>query len=311
MGALKLVILTLVFIVLFMLLAVKYARTKVLGKLYHPTRHYVQWSSIDVPRDIYISTRSGQWSYDRPLFEGDNIHVWHGDWFARAPCVLHFHGNSLNISYREYMANLCIRMRLNLLLVDYRGYGKSEGTPSSKKILGDAETAMNFLLGRVDCKDIIVWGESLGGSPACHVASRYGDIKALVLFSTFTSLHDLLRIAPSAATALVYKLARVATKDINSLTNNLGMVSKCARPVLVVHSEEDSLIPYNCAVRLHGACRNPRSRLLTIKGDHDSPQLTSEQLRFMVEFLTPLPPTVDLSEAADAINSIADQRDDS
>ena len=264
---------------------VAYTRRKILRKLYQPTTTIVAWSGMEHLRDIYISTHSAHWSYDRPVFDGDNINVWYGNWFAHRPCVLYFHGNSYNISYREYMAKLCSMMHLNLLLVDYRGYGRSEGHPTSSGVLRDAAVAMTFLLTQRRVEDIIVWGESLGGSPACYIASLYANIRGLVLLSTFTSLHSLLRGPTSPMTRMIYSVARYATRDIDIKTNNADMLRKCAASVLIIHSKDDKLIPYSNAEELYLRPVHGRVKLIPIGGDHDSPRFTRDSIRGLLNFV--------------------------
>lgn len=268
------------------IIAIRYARRKVLRKLYQPVKTIIEWTSIPILRDIYISTRSFRWSYDRPVFAGENINVWYGNWFDHRPVILYFHGNSLNISYREYMAKLCMMMRVNVLLVDYRGYGRSDGTQTSRGILHDGDAAMNFLLTQKDIGKIIVWGESAGGPPACYVASKYSRIRKLVLLSTFTSLHSLLINAESTTHKFLFALARLATPDTNKDTNNEEFLRKCKCPVMVIHSETDTLIPYSNARDLVLAVRKDvPATLVKIAGDHDSPKFDPVTMRALLDFV--------------------------
>jgi pimeloyl-ACP methyl ester carboxylesterase len=184
------------------------------------------------------------------------------------------------------MVALCNYLKLNICLVDYRGYGRSHGKPSSEGVLKDSNIAMRFLLGQKRIEDIFVWGESLGGSPACYVASKYPGIRGLILLSTFTSLHSLLSKAETSTRRLLFALARIATVDINENTNNALFLSKVTSPVLIIHSKYDTLIPYQNAEDLYksaSSCQHPV--LLTIEGDHDSPKFDIKAIKGMIDFV--------------------------
>ncbi len=91
------------------------------------------------------------------------------------------------------------------MLVDYRGFGKSEGKANSDNILRDADAVYDFVSKYHAPHKIVVWGESLGGSPALHVAARR-PVAGLILLSTFTSLHSVFR-----GNYIIHYLARVVT----------------------------------------------------------------------------------------------------
>lgn len=283
--------------------AIYYTRRRVLKKLYQPTTTIVKWSEANKLRDIYVSTISGKWSYDRRVYRGENINLWYGNWYSHRPVVLYLHGNSLNISYREYMAKLCSIMRMNVVLVDYRGYGQSDGKTTSNGILHDADTAMKFLLTQRRRDEIIVWGESLGGSPACYIASQYTGIKSLVLLSTFMSLHSLLSDAESTTRRLLFALAKYATMDINKDTNNAKFLTTVMCPVLIIHSTTDTLIPFRNAIGLvRSLPRDTKCILIKIEGDHDSPHFSEAAIRTLLDFVGAQ--SSSCSETLKLINSI-------
>uniref|UniRef100_T1J9H5 RING-type E3 ubiquitin transferase n=1 Tax=Strigamia maritima TaxID=126957 RepID=T1J9H5_STRMM len=117
----------------------------------------------------------------------------------KAPTVVFFHGNAGNVGHRLLNAKGFLSMGLNVLMVEYRGYGVSEGTPSEDGLYSDAEAAMDFLLARTDINHemIIVFGRSLGGAVASHLASQseYSKwIAALILENTFTRIPEIARV---------------------------------------------------------------------------------------------------------------------
>lgn len=119
----------------------------------------------------------------------------HG-WFVPAPSaratILHFHGNGGNISHRlEYIA-LFRKLALNAFLIDYRGYGQSEGRPNELGTYRDARAAWRYLTDRrgLAPATVILHGESLGGAVATWLAAQTKP-GALILESSFTSALDL------------------------------------------------------------------------------------------------------------------------
>lgn len=293
-----------VFLTLFLcIFTLIYVRRRVTDKLYQPIRRHAKVKRHKIQRrNLYINTITGNHYYSKPP-NGEYIHFW---WIRDWPnnkTVLYFHGNSYNISYREYMIKICSLLKLNLLLVDYRGYGKSDGKPSSTNILRDAKLACNFLLTRTEPSNIIIWGESLGGTPAAYAASRI-QCSSLLLFSTFASLHELISSYDTSVSSIIYGLVRVVTQDIDYDTNNLEFISKVTSPVLILHSKEDTLIPYVNAEKLLDSVKHSNKSIITIRGDHDSPKLNMDNIKQMIEFLQLTPPESALVEMESIINNL-------
>lgn len=137
--------------------------------------------------DVYITTK-------------DNVKL-HA-WFIRAGSkpyyfrtLIFFHGNAGNIGSRLPNLNLLINsLSVNILIVAYRGYGHSEGTPSEQGLKLDADATLEYLLDRKDVNSdrIFVFGRSLGGAVAAQLAlSKPNHVKGIILENTFTSLSDM------------------------------------------------------------------------------------------------------------------------
>ncbi|KAI0777406.1 alpha/beta-hydrolase [Trametes elegans] len=122
---------------------------------------------------------------------------------ARRPTVLMFHGNGGNVGHRIPLAKVFyVKMRCNVLMLSYRGYGLSEGSPSEKGICIDAQCALDHILAHptLSRTPILVYGQSIGGAVAIDLVSRNPNaIRALVLENTFLSLP---RLVPSALPVL-------------------------------------------------------------------------------------------------------------
>lgn len=191
--------------------------------------------------------------------DGERLHAW----FLRSPanrsCVLVSHGNAGSIENRLELARVFLEMGHSVMLYDYRGYGASSGTPSEEGTYQDAETAFDALVARGFApRAIVSYGESLGGAVAIELALRR-DVGAVVVEDTFTSLVDM--GARVYGWLPVRWLARIRYASIDK-------VGAVKAPILVIHSPEDDLVPYEHGVRLHAAAREPKE-LLSTAGGHN------------------------------------------
>jgi len=185
------------------------------------------------------------------LFAADPAHD-SGYW------VLHLHGNAES-AFSAVQVRHCEQVRalgLNVLAFDYRGFGHSPGTASEQHIYEDAEAAYQALIRRgVSPARIILWGHSLGSAPAVVLATRH-QAAALVLFGAFTSIPDV-----AAATYPYLPVRWVAGIYMNSLQR----IRTVHIPVIIVHSTEDTLVPFREGERLYGAANAPK-RFLALSG---------------------------------------------
>ena len=158
-------------------------------------RRYVFYPSTEIestPRDVGID-------YEDVFFPTQSGRMLHG-WFVvgdSASTWLWFHGNAGNIGHRVHeLALLHHRLGVNLLLFDYQGYGKSQGTPSEQSTYCDARAALSYLQTRpgVLSEKIVYFGHSLGAAVAVELATTHAPI-GMVLVSPFASVMDMARIA--------------------------------------------------------------------------------------------------------------------
>jgi pimeloyl-ACP methyl ester carboxylesterase len=174
--------------------------------------------------------------------------------------VLFLHGNGGNISHRLALLELLHRLGLSILIIDYRGYGQSEGSPSEQGTYLDAEAAWRYLVEerRIPPNQIIIFGESLGGAVAAWVAQTYAP-GGLILVSTFTSVPDMgAQVYPFLPVRL---LARVQY-------NTLARLPEIHCPVLIIHSPDDEVVPYGHGQKLYAAANAPKE-FLEIRGGHN------------------------------------------
>lgn len=174
--------------------------------------------------------------------------------------VIFFHGNAGNIGHRLDYLRMFHELGLATLMIDYRGYGLSSGTPSEDGTYLDAEAAWRHatqVLGFPAAR-IILFGESLGGGVATRLAAG-NPPGALVLASTFTSVPDMgAELYPLLPIRL---LARIHY-------DSLARLAQISCPLLVIHSRNDDVIPFAHGQRLFTAARQPK-QFLEITGGHN------------------------------------------
>lgn len=198
--------------------------------------------------------------------DGVRLHGWYIPARAKRGVMLFFHGNAGNISHRLDSLRLFNQLGLATFIIDYRGYGLSEGSPSESGTYKDAGAAWRFLTEERGHPpdEIVLFGRSLGGAVAVWLATRHRPA-AVIAESTFTSLRDLARVHyPYLPTGL---LLRIGYPTLSRMP-----LIKC--PVLIVHSKQDDIVPYALGERLFQAAKEPKN-LLPISGGHNEGFLVS------------------------------------
>lgn len=193
----------------------------------------------------------------------------HG-WFVPAPrpraTLLFLHGNAGNISHRLDSLRIFHGLGLDVLIFDYRGYGRAEGRPSEQGTYRDARAAWRHLVEErgVAPERIVLFGRSIGAAVAAALAVERRPA-ALILESGFTSIPDL------AAELYPWLPARRLARLRYDTRARLPAISA---PVLIVHSRDDEIVPFAHAEALYAATREPKS-LLVLRGSHNTGFLES------------------------------------
>jgi fermentation-respiration switch protein FrsA (DUF1100 family) len=189
------------------------------------------------------------------------------------PLVVFSHGNGELIDY--WVADLApyLQAGFNVLLPEYRGYGRSAGRPSQKGIVHDSLAFLDRALARpeVDPARLVFHGRSLGGGVACALAAVRPPT-ALVLQSTFSSL-----------ALMAWQSMRVPRLLVLDPFDNAGVVSRLDVPLLVVHGRHDEVIPYAQGQALAAAA--PKGRLLTLECGHNDLPMDSVFWQEVLGFL--------------------------
>lgn len=174
---------------------------------------------------------------------------------ARARTVVYFHNNRETIEARADLARALADRGLGAALVEYRGYGRSAGSPSEDALYLDAEAALDALAARgIGPERIVLWGTSLGTGVAAEMARR-GRGARLVLMTPYTSIPDLVTHAAPFVPARALLPDRFDTA---------AKASAIAVPTLVIHGDADEIVPFSMGDAIARTIRG--ARLLAIPG---------------------------------------------
>ncbi len=211
-----------------------------------------------------------------------------GGWFLAASgpsprfTVLVFNGNAGNRADRGPLAAALHRHGMQVLLVDYRGYGGNPGTSSERGFAADGRAARAYLLGRsdVDASRLVYFGESLGAAVAVGLAVEHPSA-ALILRSPFTSMVDV------GQYHYPFLPVRLLLRDsFPSIDRIHGIRS----PLLIIAGERDRIVPIQQSRRLYEAASAPKTLVVFPEVDHNDYELLAgdEMIQAIVHFLQPL-----------------------
>jgi alpha-beta hydrolase superfamily lysophospholipase len=220
--------------------------------LFHPRREGVRLvRSMDV-RPVVVQVEPGL-NVGGRLYPAD----------AQAPAILYYHGNGEIAADYDDLASLYTRMGITLLVMDYRGYGRSDGTPTARNLLDDAVTVFDAVDSVFEENDLVpaqlyVMGRSLGSSAAAEVALHAGEqLAGLIVESGFADTF-----------ALLARLGvRIQGVEVDEARDGFGTPAKMARistRTLIIHGQDDVLIPASDGQELYDRCAAPDKQLVLI-----------------------------------------------
>ncbi len=200
--------------------------------------------------------------------DGVTLHGWFVDGRS-SQVLLFFHGNAGNISHRLESIQQFLNLGLSVLIIDYRGFGRSGGKTTEKGIYRDADAAWRYLTEDrgISASDIVIFGRSLGASVAAQLATQHQPL-ALIVESSFTSVPDI-------AQELYWWLPARWLSRFRHATRQYIRDVHC--PVLVTHSRDDEIIPYHHGEAIFAAANEPRT-LLALRGSHNDAFLRDERV---------------------------------
>ncbi len=210
-------------------------------------------------QDIWLPIPSGPGKTER-------LHGW---WIpAKGPetgTVLFLHGNGLNIGANASQAHRFHQLGLPVLLIDYRGYGRSEGGfPTEAKVYQDAEAAWTYLTQerQIPAQQIFVYGHSLGGAIAIDLAAQHPDAAGLIVESSFTSMREMVDYRGKFG---IFPVDLLLTQRFDSISK----VKSLHLPVLFIHGTADKLIPAQMSQALFAATPEPKELVLIPQAEHN------------------------------------------
>jgi uncharacterized protein len=205
-------------------------------------------------------------------------------WIMRVPearaRIVYFHGNGANLSNWAPILAGVVRAGYSVVAFDYRGYGLSTGRPSERGLHRDVEAVVAQAWADADRTPVLYWGRSLGGAMAAYAATiREPD--GLILESAFPDARSVVR---GSVLGLLYPLAsyRFATAEL---------MTRVRRPVLVIHGDRDSVIPFALGRALFDRLQEPKRFVVVPGGDHNdgAPADPAAYWAAIAEFVDRLP----------------------
>ncbi|MGI9591024.1 MAG: alpha/beta hydrolase [Myxococcota bacterium] len=181
----------------------------------------------------------------------DGVRI-HGYWLE-APgarrALLFFHGNAGNASHRLPNADRLRRLGAHVLLLDYRGYGRSQGEPTEAGLYADARAGFAYLTGERGVPEgrVVLFGRSLGGAVAVDLAQGR-PLGGLILESTFSSLAD----------AGAYHYSRLLAPMAGDAFDSAAKIGRTRSPLLFFHGDRDRIIPLPLGRALFDAAPDPK-----------------------------------------------------
>jgi pimeloyl-ACP methyl ester carboxylesterase len=200
----------------------------------------------------------------------------HGWWIPAPaptpPVLLYLHGNGGNIGSNLGPAQRFHQLGFSVFLVDYRGYGRSDGDfPTEAEVYRDAQAAWEYLVERrgIEPQHIFLYGHSLGGAIAIDLAIRQPKAAGVIVENTFTSLREMVDRQG---------IYRLFPADL-LLTQRFDSRSKLKLlqiPLLVISGGEDGTVPATMSQELFEAAQVPKRRLLVPAASHNNVAVTDE-----------------------------------
>lgn len=195
----------------------------------------------------------------------------HGWWIpASGPAtgtMLYLHGNGANIGSNAEQATRFHQIGLSVLLIDYRGYGQSVGQfPNEQQVYEDAEASWQYLVQNLvqdSAQRPFVYGHSLGGAIAIHLAHQHPDAAGLIVQSSFTSMRQMVDYQ------MPYSIFPINLL-LNQKFDSIAQVPGLKMPVLYIHGLSDTRVPATMSQALYAASPDPKQLYLVPEAGHNN-----------------------------------------
>ncbi len=214
------------------------------------------------------------------LPNGDRVHGWWLPCAGTEKVIVCFPGSIGNISHELSTASFLRGLGANVLIVDYPGFGNSEGRPSERGCYLTASAALDYAIRQKGRRpdQVILFGRSLGGTVAAWLAARHPCAR-LVLHGAFTSVPDLASQTYPFFPVRYFCYIRF---------NTLKQIRACGCPVVVMHAPSDTVIPIRHGERILREAPEP-NRFVPLRGDHygaewqHTPELRADLTRLLMD----------------------------
>jgi hypothetical protein len=194
----------------------------------------------------------------------------HGWWLGTnksdGKVLLYLHGNGINIGANIAHANRFYQQGFSVLLIDYRGYGRSQGRfPNEMRVYQDAAIAWDYLVQqrKISPSQIFIYGHSLGGAIAIDLAVKQPETAGLIVESSFTSVRE---VVAHRNLFWMFPVDLILTQRFESIKK----VPKLKMPVLFIHGIADSIVPAFMSQKLYAAAPEPKKLLIVPDAEHNN-----------------------------------------
>jgi uncharacterized protein len=222
----------------------------------YPARLDGDWHPRGLPvQDVWLTAS-----------DGVKLHAWWISHESAKMTFLAFHGNASNIANRAAIYEFLHNLPANVLALEYRGYGRSEGRPSEAGIYRDAEAAYEYLINTkgIEDKTIVSFGQSLGTAVATHLAARR-PVGGLVLEAAFPSA--------SRVASQVYWFLPGVSLVVRGQFDTGVRIKQVRAPVLLVHCKQDPVIPFAFGQEVYEAALPPKTFVAIEDSCHEEASL--------------------------------------
>ena len=192
--------------------------------------------------------------------DGETLIAWYLPPQPGKPVILHFFGNGAGLAVEEWRWRRIAKAGAGFLAVAYRGYSGSTGHPTETGLHIDARTGYDWLAQRHPASDLVLYGHSLGSGVAVRLAAER-PCRALILESPFSAAVDL--------AAEQYPLLPVGLLMRDQFVSR-RWIKQVHAPVLIIHGDHDSVIPFEHGRRLYREANSPKTFVRMIGGDHNT-----------------------------------------
>jgi fermentation-respiration switch protein FrsA (DUF1100 family) len=220
------------------------------------------------PADLGLAYEDVWLSVVTPQGKTEKIHGWWlGSKHYQKKVLLYLHGNGGNISYNLGPVKTFHEQGFSVLIIDYRGYGQSQGHfPSESEVYRDSQAAWDYLIEQrhINPQSIFIYGHSLGGAIAIDLGVRQPNAAGVIVENTFTSMRDMIDYLGS-----FYKLFPTDF-ILHQRFDSLSKLRLLNVPLLLIHGTNDRTVPSYMSEKLFQAARVPKKILLVPDADHNN-----------------------------------------